>query len=134
MPQAGAYSLKLYLPSSFPLNRDDTAVATMAAPASVKIEKVVSAPADPSAPSILTMLAPEIRNSIYEHLFKRDEPVLLHDPDAYRRSLVIAHGANQRFRTALWNNSFSDLSASDLENIDCKFQNVPQVKVCEFTS
>lgn len=133
MLQAVAYSLELYLLSSFPFNRDHTAVATMAAPAFVKIGKVVSGPADPSAPSILTTLAPEIRNNIYGHLFKRDKPVLLHDPVAYRRSLVITHGANQRFLTALWDNSFGDVSAGDLEILDCKFQNVPQVKVCEFT-
>lgn len=43
----------------------------------------MSRPADPSAPSFLTTLPPEARNAVYEALFKRDDPVLLHNADAY---------------------------------------------------
>ncbi|KAH6642901.1 hypothetical protein C7974DRAFT_351893 [Boeremia exigua] len=47
-----------------------------------KIPKTTSSPADPNEPSFLTTLPPEVRNAIYEALFKRDDPVLLHDADA----------------------------------------------------
>jgi hypothetical protein len=45
--------------------------------------KTASSPADPNAPSFLTTLPPEVRNTIYEVLFKRDKPVLLHNADTY---------------------------------------------------
>jgi hypothetical protein len=48
----------------------------------IQILKACPAPADPSAPSFLTTLPPEIRNTVYEVLLKRDEPVLVHDADA----------------------------------------------------
>jgi hypothetical protein len=51
------------------------------------IPKTTSGPANPNQPSFLMTLPPEIRNRIYELLFKRDEPVLLHDGEAYRGSL-----------------------------------------------
>jgi hypothetical protein len=50
----------------------------------IQIPKTMSSPADPDAPSFLSNLPPEIRNAIYELLFKRDEPVLLHDPEAWQ--------------------------------------------------
>lgn len=43
----------------------------------------MSRPADPSASSFLVTLPPEVRNAVYEVLFKRDRPVLLHNDDAY---------------------------------------------------
>jgi hypothetical protein len=50
----------------------------------MQIEKTISSPEDPSAPSFLTSLSPEIRNAVYEILFLRDEPVLVHNvPDYY---------------------------------------------------
>lgn len=45
-----------------------------------------SRPTDPSAVSFLTKLPPEIRNCVYELLFKREDPVLLHNADAYHAS------------------------------------------------
>ncbi|KAI4680341.1 uncharacterized protein J4E84_007989 [Alternaria hordeiaustralica] len=54
----------------------------MATPTVLEIPKTTSGPADPRAPSILTTLPPEIRNRIYEYIFKRDRPVLLHDGHA----------------------------------------------------
>lgn len=56
-----------------------------------QIPKACSAPADPSDPSFLTTLPPEIRNAVYEVLFKRNKPVLVHNVDAYyaRESLKI---------------------------------------------
>jgi hypothetical protein len=58
----------------------------------IQIPKTVSSPADPSAPSFLSTLPPEIRNPIYEVLFKRDGEVLLHDAKAYREGLRQALG------------------------------------------
>ncbi|KAF2853599.1 hypothetical protein T440DRAFT_311174 [Plenodomus tracheiphilus IPT5] len=52
----------------------------------MEIPKTAFAPADPGEPSFLTLLPPEIRNRIYEILFKRDGHVLLHDPSAVYRS------------------------------------------------
>jgi hypothetical protein len=51
------------------------------------IPKTTSGPANPNQPSFLTILPPELRKRIYELLFKRDEPVLLHDGEAYRDKL-----------------------------------------------
>lgn len=48
----------------------------------MQIPKRVSSPADPNEPSFLNLPA-EIRNRIYELLFTRDEPVLLHNAKAY---------------------------------------------------
>ncbi|CAN9172883.1 unnamed protein product [Alternaria alternata] len=48
----------------------------------MQIPKQVSSPADPKEPSFLNLPA-EIRNRIYELLFTRDEPVLLHNAKAY---------------------------------------------------
>jgi hypothetical protein len=45
--------------------------------------KTASSPADPNAPSFFTSLPPEMRNAIYEVLFKHDEPVLVHNANAY---------------------------------------------------
>ena len=42
-----------------------------------------SSPTDPSAVSFLTKLPPEIRNYVYEILFKRRDRVLLHNADAF---------------------------------------------------
>jgi hypothetical protein len=53
----------------------------------IQIPKTVSSPADPAAPSFLSTLPPEIRNRIYEVLFKRDGEVLLHDAKAYRQQI-----------------------------------------------
>jgi len=49
----------------------------------IQIPKTMSTPADPSAPSPLTSLPPEMRNAVYEVLFKRDELVLIHNAEAY---------------------------------------------------
>jgi hypothetical protein len=49
----------------------------------IQIPKTASNPIDPGVPSFLTILPAEIRNSVYEILFKRDEPVLLHNTEAY---------------------------------------------------
>ena len=51
----------------------------MATPTIIEIPKTTSAAADPRTPSILTTLPPEIRNRIYEYLYKSDTPVLLND-------------------------------------------------------
>jgi hypothetical protein len=53
----------------------------------IQIPKVISSPAEPSAPSFLSALPPEIRNGVYEALFKRDRPVLLHDAKIYHKYL-----------------------------------------------
>ncbi|KAI8933697.1 hypothetical protein NX059_009415 [Plenodomus lindquistii] len=49
----------------------------------MRIQKTLSAPADPGEPSFLTTLPAEIRNMIYEIMFKRDGHVLLHNSAAY---------------------------------------------------
>ena len=49
----------------------------------IDIPKTKSAAADPSARSFLTTLPPEIRNPIYEYVFKRDEPVLPRDDHVF---------------------------------------------------
>ncbi|EAT81294.1 hypothetical protein SNOG_11586 [Parastagonospora nodorum SN15] len=49
----------------------------------IQIMKTASSPADPNAPSFLTSLPPEMRNAIYEVLFKREEPVLVHNAHQY---------------------------------------------------
>lgn len=43
----------------------------------------MSSSADPSEPSFLATLPAELRNAVYEILFKRDEPVLVHNVAAY---------------------------------------------------
>jgi hypothetical protein len=48
----------------------------------MQIPKQMSSPADPTKPSFLDRPA-EIRNAIYEILFKRDESILLHNAQAY---------------------------------------------------
>ena len=48
----------------------------------MQIPKQISSPADPKEPSFLNLPA-EIRNQIYELLFTREEPVLLHNAKAY---------------------------------------------------
>ena len=53
----------------------------------IEIPKTTSGPADPHAPSILTTLPPEIRNRIYEYLFKKDVPVLPTDGHADAKRL-----------------------------------------------
>ncbi|KAI4923732.1 uncharacterized protein J4E92_007706 [Alternaria infectoria] len=45
-----------------------------------------SSPTNPSAISFLTKFPPEIRNCVYELLFKREDPVLLHNADVYHAS------------------------------------------------
>ncbi|KAI4706634.1 hypothetical protein J4E89_008701 [Alternaria sp. Ai002NY15] len=45
-----------------------------------------SSPADPSAVSLLITLPPELRNCIYEWLFERDDPVLLHNRDSFHEA------------------------------------------------
>jgi hypothetical protein len=49
----------------------------------MQIPKTTSSPENPSAPSFLTSLSPEIRNAIYEILFLRDESVLVHNAQSY---------------------------------------------------
>lgn len=49
----------------------------------IQIPKTMSSPADPNAPSFLTNLPPDIRNAVYEVIFKRDRPLLIHNPEAY---------------------------------------------------
>ncbi|KAI4957885.1 hypothetical protein J4E86_005025 [Alternaria arbusti] len=51
----------------------------MAIAAIIEIPKTRSGAADPRAGSFVTVLPPEIRNRIYEYLFKSDTPVLLND-------------------------------------------------------
>jgi hypothetical protein len=53
----------------------------------IEILKTTSGAANPLAPSILTTIPPEIRNQIYDHLYKRDAPVLLLDGCAYGEGL-----------------------------------------------
>jgi hypothetical protein len=49
----------------------------------IQIPKTISSPQDPHAPSFLTSLLPEIRNAVYEVLFLREEPVLVHNAPEY---------------------------------------------------
>ncbi|KAF2820401.1 hypothetical protein CC86DRAFT_374560 [Ophiobolus disseminans] len=49
----------------------------------IPIPKTMSSPADPDGPSFLTNLPPEMRNAVYEILFKRDGTVLIHNADIY---------------------------------------------------
>jgi len=68
----------------------------------IEIPKTTSGAADPGAPSILTTLPPEIRNRIYEYLFKRDGPILLNDDqgrlDPWTRNYVThsTHGGAEQ--------------------------------------
>jgi hypothetical protein len=52
-------------------------------PTPIEIPRTVSAPMDPDAPSLLTTLSADIRLLIFEVLFRRDGPFLLHNADAY---------------------------------------------------
>ena len=54
----------------------------------IPIPRIVSSPIDPQAPSLLTTLPPEIRNTVYELFFHRGKPVLLHDGKGYRERLL----------------------------------------------
>lgn len=45
--------------------------------------KTTSQPAHSDLPSLLTTLPPEVRNSIYEVLFGRDEHIMIHNADTY---------------------------------------------------
>ena len=56
-------------------------------PTPIQFPDHVSRPADVSKPSFLTKLPAEIRNMVYDVLYHRDEPVLLHDGTAYREQL-----------------------------------------------
>jgi hypothetical protein len=57
----------------------------MRPPSHKPIPRTVSRPSNPEEPSFITSLPPEIRNRIYDVLFKRDVPVMLYaDPDAFR--------------------------------------------------
>ncbi|KAI4644652.1 uncharacterized protein J4E79_011089 [Alternaria viburni] len=58
----------------------------------IEIPKTTSGPADPHASSILTTLPPEIRNRIYEYLFKRDRPVIVDDGQAHVELWERSHG------------------------------------------
>lgn len=49
----------------------------------IQIPKTASKPADSDAPSFLTTLPPELRNGVYEVLFKLDGPVLVHNALVY---------------------------------------------------
>jgi hypothetical protein len=49
----------------------------------IRIPKTDSKPAEPNSPSFLTTLPPELRNRIYEVLFRRNEPVLVHNASVY---------------------------------------------------
>ncbi|KAH7080003.1 hypothetical protein BKA63DRAFT_590269 [Paraphoma chrysanthemicola] len=51
---------------------------------SSSIPNTPSRPVKPSLPSFLTTLPPELRNTIYELLFTRRKPVLLHNTQAYQ--------------------------------------------------
>jgi hypothetical protein len=59
----------------------------MATRPSIRIPKTVSSPADPSAPSILRTLPPELRNRIYDVLFHCKKPLVLYDAVAHRARL-----------------------------------------------
>ncbi|KAI4920975.1 hypothetical protein J4E85_009090 [Alternaria conjuncta] len=64
----------------------------MATQTVIEIPKTTSGPADPRAPSILTTLPPEIRNRIYEYLFKRDGPIVLDEGQAHVELWARGHG------------------------------------------
>jgi hypothetical protein len=66
----------------------------------IQIPKTVSSPANPSAPSFLGALPPEIRNRIYEAMFKSDGTVLLHDAKAYREQFSDTLRDNLRLNEA----------------------------------
>ncbi|KAI0569102.1 hypothetical protein Alg130_11748 [Pyrenophora tritici-repentis] len=48
----------------------------------MEIPKVYSAPADPTAPSLLKLPA-EVRNTISRFVFVQPEPILIHNADFY---------------------------------------------------
>ncbi|KAF2246650.1 hypothetical protein BU26DRAFT_567002 [Trematosphaeria pertusa] len=56
-------------------------------PANVWIPRGTSHPEDPTAPSFLSTLPAEIRNEVYNLLFKRDEPIVVLDPEECREDL-----------------------------------------------
>ncbi|KAF2132551.1 hypothetical protein P153DRAFT_354055 [Dothidotthia symphoricarpi CBS 119687] len=60
----------------------------MAAARSIPIARTMSSPADPGAPSLITTIPPELRNNIYDLLFKYNSHVLLHDVKEYRARIV----------------------------------------------
>jgi hypothetical protein len=49
----------------------------------IRIPKTDSNPAEPNSPSFLATLPPELRNRVYEVLFRRNEPVLVHNTSVY---------------------------------------------------
>ena len=55
----------------------------------ITIPRTIFAPADPEEPSFRTTLPAELRNRIYEMLFKRDGLVLLHNTAAYYPKLPV---------------------------------------------
>lgn len=66
----------------------------------MQIVDVRSRPIDPEAPSFLTTFPAEIRNRIYELLFKREGPVLLCDMEAFRdiqQSIVMPYSDKETY-------------------------------------
>jgi len=55
----------------------------------IEIPRVNSKPADPSQKSILTTFPGELRNIIYDFLFKRDKPILIYDAKACREAIAL---------------------------------------------
>ncbi|KAH7086312.1 hypothetical protein FB567DRAFT_603224 [Paraphoma chrysanthemicola] len=70
---------------------------------SISIPYTQSRPVELSLPSFLTTLPPELRNRIYELLFKRNEPVLLHNAKAYhpKPPLRSACDSDEEYQLAL---------------------------------
>ncbi|KAH7086169.1 hypothetical protein FB567DRAFT_593121 [Paraphoma chrysanthemicola] len=60
----------------------------MASPQPNAIPRAMSRAADPTLPSILTTLPPELRNRIYDFLYQRADPVLIHDSAACRKQIA----------------------------------------------
>jgi hypothetical protein len=81
----------------------------------IQIPKVTSRPAFANKPSFLTSLQPELRNQVYEILFKRENPILIYDRDAVLRAREEAAQFTVDMRADGFSYGFS-YGDEDLEN------------------
>lgn len=86
-----------------------------------EIPKTLSSPAIAGKPSFLTTLPAEVRNCVYEVLFKRSQHILLHNADAYNPQHPgwVRCGNDERFREALLIHD-EDLERNRLQEDDFK--------------
>lgn len=99
----------------------------------MQIPKQSSRPADPCEPSFLDRPG-EIRNLIYEQLFKRAEPILLHNTDAHHAVEPERRfgDTDERFYalTAKFNSEFESRIGADDEFTDDFHLGLPLLLVC----